>query len=82
MDKKNFRINLVEYTSLPVSPYHHQQHHHQQQQQLQQQQQFQQQQSQQQNFTKHVTAPIDKPPTSNPLPPGQNICADCERLIV
>jgi hypothetical protein len=36
----------------------------------------------QQIVTKHVTAPIDKPPSSNPLPPGQNICADCERLIV
>uniref|UniRef100_U5EPN7 Adaptor protein enigma n=1 Tax=Corethrella appendiculata TaxID=1370023 RepID=U5EPN7_9DIPT len=35
-------------------------------------------------ITKHVTAPIETPktPSSNGLPPGQNICADCERLIV
>uniref|UniRef100_A0A336MFY0 CSON014743 protein n=1 Tax=Culicoides sonorensis TaxID=179676 RepID=A0A336MFY0_CULSO len=34
--------------------------------------------------TKHVTAPVNvpKPPSNNGLPPGQNICADCERLIV
>lgn len=32
---------------------------------------------------RHVEAPISRPPPSNPqLPPGQNICADCERLIV
>lgn len=49
-----------------VSPYHQPPHSH------------------QQVVTKHVTAPVtvDKPPCSNPLPPGQNICADCERLIV
>jgi hypothetical protein len=33
--------------------------------------------------TRHVTAPINVPPKpSNGLVPGQNICADCERLIV
>jgi hypothetical protein len=76
LKKKN---NLVESTSLPVSPYQQiisqpmsqqqqQQHHHQHQQNI---------------VTKHVTAPIDKPASNNnPLPPGQNICADCERLIV
>lgn len=34
--------------------------------------------------TKHVSAPIDKPASSssNGLPAGQNICSDCERLIV
>ncbi|KAF6212683.1 hypothetical protein GE061_013209 [Apolygus lucorum] len=26
--------------------------------------------------------PVSSPTPSNPLPPGQNICADCERLIV
>ncbi|KYB27350.1 PDZ and LIM domain protein Zasp-like Protein [Tribolium castaneum] len=32
---------------------------------------------------RHVSAPENRPPSSNPqLPPGQNICADCERLIV
>lgn len=32
---------------------------------------------------RHVQAPETKPPSSTPsLPPGQNICADCERLIV
>lgn len=33
--------------------------------------------------TKHVSAPIDRPapPSTNGLPPGQNICTDCERLI-
>ncbi|XP_030749528.1 PDZ and LIM domain protein Zasp-like isoform X3 [Sitophilus oryzae] len=32
---------------------------------------------------RHVTAPQNKPAPANPqLPPGQNICADCERLIV
>lgn len=32
---------------------------------------------------RHVTAPEQKPAPSTPqLPPGQNICADCERLIV
>ncbi|XP_049821891.1 PDZ and LIM domain protein Zasp isoform X3 [Aethina tumida] len=32
---------------------------------------------------RHVSAPIDKPnPPTPQLPPGQNICADCERLIV
>lgn len=32
---------------------------------------------------RHVSAPIDKPNLPTPqLPPGQNICADCERLIV
>jgi hypothetical protein len=61
--------------------------------QQQQQQQFQQQQQQQQPIapqtqtqqvvTKHVHAPIDRPITNNGgLPAGQNICADCERLIV
>jgi hypothetical protein len=51
------------------------------------QQQFNQQpptQSQQQVVTKHVHAPIDKPINggSGGLPAGQNICSDCERLIV
>ncbi|XP_053676476.1 PDZ and LIM domain protein Zasp isoform X1 [Anopheles nili] len=34
--------------------------------------------------TRHVMAPVDRPvaPASNGLPPGQNICASCERLIV
>uniref|UniRef100_A0A2M4CIV7 Putative adaptor protein enigma n=1 Tax=Anopheles darlingi TaxID=43151 RepID=A0A2M4CIV7_ANODA len=34
--------------------------------------------------TRHVTAPVDRPvaPSTNGLPPGQNICASCERLIV
>lgn len=32
---------------------------------------------------RHVTAPENKPAPPTPqLPPGQNICADCERLIV
>ncbi|CAH1133154.1 unnamed protein product [Ceutorhynchus assimilis] len=32
---------------------------------------------------KHVEAPQNKPMPSNPqLPPGQNICVECERLIV
>lgn len=32
---------------------------------------------------RHVSAPEAKPAPSTPqLPPGQNICADCERLIV
>ncbi|KAK5646131.1 hypothetical protein RI129_004595 [Pyrocoelia pectoralis] len=32
---------------------------------------------------KHVSAPENKPAPPTPqLPPGQNICADCERLIV
>ncbi|KAK9888914.1 hypothetical protein WA026_001135 [Henosepilachna vigintioctopunctata] len=32
---------------------------------------------------RHVAAPENKPqPPSPQLPPGQNICADCERLIV
>ncbi|XP_054264705.1 PDZ and LIM domain protein Zasp-like isoform X2 [Macrosteles quadrilineatus] len=35
---------------------------------------------------KHVAAPENKPPSTTgsqaPLQPGQNICADCERLIV
>lgn len=32
---------------------------------------------------RHVTAPEQKTPSTAPqLPPGQNICADCERLIV
>ncbi|XP_055690958.1 PDZ and LIM domain protein Zasp isoform X23 [Lutzomyia longipalpis] len=34
--------------------------------------------------TKHVTAPVAqaKPPNTGGLPAGQNICAECERLIV
>lgn len=35
--------------------------------------------------TKHVLAPVDRPappPTTGGLPTGQNICAECERLIV
>ncbi|XP_059615660.1 PDZ and LIM domain protein Zasp-like isoform X2 [Phlebotomus argentipes] len=34
--------------------------------------------------TKHVTAPVAqaKPPGTGGLPAGQNICAECERLIV
>jgi membrane-associated protease RseP (regulator of RpoE activity) len=37
-----------------------------------------------QSVTKHVHAPIDRPISNNNggLPAGQNICADCERLIV
>lgn len=37
-----------------------------------------------QAVTKHVYAPIDRPISNNNggLPAGQNICADCERLIV
>lgn len=32
---------------------------------------------------RHVVAPETKPQPSSPqLPPGQNVCADCERLIV
>ncbi|XP_066260038.1 PDZ and LIM domain protein Zasp isoform X1 [Euwallacea similis] len=32
---------------------------------------------------RHVSAPQTKPAPANPqLPPGQNICAECERLIV
>ncbi|KAJ8943354.1 hypothetical protein NQ318_002587, partial [Aromia moschata] len=32
---------------------------------------------------RHVKAPENRPAPANPqLPPGQNICADCERLIV
>lgn len=32
---------------------------------------------------RHVHAPENRPTPANPqLPPGQNICADCERLIV
>lgn len=77
---------------------HHQQsqqqvqHHHQQQQpqQQQQQQQYHQQHQQQQQLqqttnvvTKHVSAPVDKPPAAtNGLPAGQNICSSCDRLIV
>uniref|UniRef100_A0A1Q3FVA4 Putative adaptor protein enigma n=1 Tax=Culex tarsalis TaxID=7177 RepID=A0A1Q3FVA4_CULTA len=62
-------------------------HHQQPQQQVQQQQQHHQQHYQQQQsnsvVTKHVTAPVDKPPTNtNGLPAGQNICSSCDRLIV
>ncbi|XP_039431781.1 PDZ and LIM domain protein Zasp isoform X9 [Culex pipiens pallens] len=64
-------------------------HHHQPQQQVQQQQQqhqhhYQQQQQQTNSVvTKHVTAPVDKPPSNtNGLPAGQNICSSCDRLIV
>ncbi|XP_049296807.1 PDZ and LIM domain protein Zasp-like isoform X2 [Anopheles funestus] len=34
--------------------------------------------------TRHVSAPVDRPvaPANNGIPPGQNICASCERLIV
>ncbi|XP_055322484.1 PDZ and LIM domain protein Zasp isoform X11 [Sitodiplosis mosellana] len=43
-----------------------------------------QQQHHHQPVTKHVSAPIDRPapPSTGGLPPGQNICSDCERLIV
>ncbi|XP_055602938.1 PDZ and LIM domain protein Zasp isoform X14 [Uranotaenia lowii] len=64
------------------------QQQHQPQQQQQQQQQVQQHQQQQQQstnaVTRHVTAPVDKPPSANTngLPAGQNICSSCERLIV
>lgn len=36
------------------------------------------------SVTKHVSAPVDRPapPSTGGLPPGQNICSDCERLIV
>ncbi|XP_052860897.1 PDZ and LIM domain protein Zasp-like isoform X2 [Anopheles cruzii] len=56
-------------------------HQHQHQQQPQQQQQQQQQQT---GVTRHVAAPVDRPvaPSTNGLPPGQNICSSCERLIV
>ena len=56
----------------------------QQQQPPQQQQQQQVQQPQTQNVvTKHVYAPVDRPiAQNNGLPAGQNICANCERLIV
>ncbi|XP_035913338.1 PDZ and LIM domain protein Zasp-like isoform X2 [Anopheles stephensi] len=68
----------------------------QQQQQQQPQQQYQQQQQPQSphhlsnsgsgtnTVTRHVSAPVDRPvaPAANGLPPGQNICASCERLIV
>lgn len=63
-------------------------HHHQPQQQVQQQQQqhqhhYQQQQQTNSVVTKHVTAPVDKPPSNtNGLPAGQNICSSCDRLIV
>ncbi|XP_055602926.1 PDZ and LIM domain protein Zasp isoform X3 [Uranotaenia lowii] len=67
-------------------PAYQQQHQPQQQQQQQQQvQQHQQQQQQSTNaVTRHVTAPVDKPPSANTngLPAGQNICSSCERLIV
>ena len=48
------------------------------------QQQQQVQQPQTQNVvTKHVYAPVDRPiAQNNGLPAGQNICANCERLIV
>lgn len=44
----------------------------------------QQHQPQPQGVTKHVHAPVDRPISNNNggLPAGQNICADCERLIV
>lgn len=62
-------------------------HHQQPQQQVQQQQHYHHQQQQQQQtntvVTKHVTAPVDKPPSNtNGLPAGQNICSSCDRLIV
>ena len=63
-------------------------HHYQPPQQQHQQQQQQQHHYQQQlssNVTKHVHAPVDRPnqpPATGGLPAGQNICADCERLIV
>uniref|UniRef100_A0A8D8UWP0 Uncharacterized protein n=1 Tax=Cacopsylla melanoneura TaxID=428564 RepID=A0A8D8UWP0_9HEMI len=35
------------------------------------------------SVTRHVQAPTTNPNTTpTSLPPGQNICADCERLIV
>lgn len=87
--------NLAELSSVnPNSPYqqpYHQQSHQQPMQQQQQpmQQPMQQQQQQispqaQAGVTKHVYAPIDRPISNNNggLPAGQNICADCERLIV
>ncbi|XP_055839519.1 PDZ and LIM domain protein Zasp isoform X2 [Episyrphus balteatus] len=38
----------------------------------------------QSNVTRHVKAPVDrpKPPSTGGLPTGQNICTECERLIV
>lgn len=89
------KTNLAESSS--AAPHYHQpqQHHHQQQQQsyAPQQQQNYAPQQQQQNYaqpphqsqvTKHVHAPVDRPISNNNggLPAGQNICADCERLIV
>lgn len=70
----------------PPSTHQQQQQHQQIQQQLQQQfnQQPPTQSQQQQVVTKHVHAPVDKPNNGGTggLPVGQNICSDCERLIV
>ncbi|XP_058460547.1 PDZ and LIM domain protein Zasp isoform X2 [Malaya genurostris] len=75
-------VNQQQKQQVPQQPI--QQHYQQQQQQQQIQQQQQQQQHQQTNsVTKHVAAPVDKPPVvTNGLPAGQNICHSCERLIV
>jgi hypothetical protein len=96
-DKKNYELNLLKSENhttnlVDPSPYHQQQQQQQQptaqhqQPPISHQQLSQSSQNNHQNssqvVTKHVTAPIDKPQSSNPLPPGQNICADCERLIV
>ncbi|XP_055631158.1 PDZ and LIM domain protein Zasp-like isoform X8 [Toxorhynchites rutilus septentrionalis] len=58
--------------------------HQQQQQQVQQHHQQQQQQQSHTNVvTRHVSAPVDKPPSAtNGIPAGQNICDACDRLIV
>ncbi|XP_058066812.1 PDZ and LIM domain protein Zasp-like isoform X3 [Anopheles bellator] len=65
----------------PAQALHQHQQHQQQQQQPQQQQLVG---NTNTPVTRHVTAPVDRPvaPSSNGLPPGQNICASCERLIV
>ncbi|XP_058829437.1 PDZ and LIM domain protein Zasp-like isoform X3 [Topomyia yanbarensis] len=79
-------ITSVDPPTSPTSVNHQQkqQYPQQQVQQNYQQQQHQQQQYQQTNsVTKHVTAPVDKPPVAtNGIPAGQNICNSCERLIV
>lgn len=85
--------NLAELSSAAPSAHHYQQPSqqqnyapHQQQSYAQppQQQNYAQPPHQPQAVTKHVHAPIDRPISNNNggLPAGQNICADCERLIV
>lgn len=66
----------VAFNNHPYQEPHHHQHQPQQQYQASQQQ-------HQQSATRHVTAPVTqpKPPSTGGLPTGQNICAECERLI-